>query len=158
MKKVTLWRAAAAVFLTVALLNTGLGSGCDAVPESETVRVDRVIDGDTVIISTGERLRYIGINAPEVGDNPAPLALEAMEANRRLVEGKTVRLERDASNTDRFGRLLRYVWINGQMINREMVRLGLAEAVAYPPDTRYQTVLDGAEDEARAAGRGMWAQ
>jgi micrococcal nuclease len=117
-----------------------------------------VIDGDTVIIAGGERVRYIGIDTPEMGSNPEAFAREATDANRALVEGKAVRLERDVSETDRYGRLLRYVWVGGTMVNVELVRRGLAEAKAYPPDTRYQPLLDAAQFEARVAGRRMWAK
>lgn len=114
-----------------------------------------VIDGDTIEIEGGYRVRYIGIDTPEKDE---AFYLEATEANRRLVEGKTIRLERDVSETDRYGRLLRYVWVDDVMVNAELVRQGLAEAKAYPPDTRRQSLLDGLEREARAARRGMWAK
>jgi micrococcal nuclease len=119
--------------------------------------VTRVIDGDTIVLSNGEYVRYIGIDTPEM--NPEePFAREATQANRDLVEHKTVRLEKDTSETDRYGRLLRYVYVDDKFVNLELVHLGLAEAKAYPPDTNHQLVLDAAEVEARLAGRGMWAK
>ncbi|NIM05287.1 MAG: hypothetical protein GTN65_06650, partial [Armatimonadetes bacterium] len=63
---------------------------------------------------------------------------EAWQANRELVEGKEVRLERDVSETDRYGRLLRYVYVDDVLVNAELVKKGLAEVRSYPPDTRYQ--------------------
>ncbi|MFC1957820.1 thermonuclease family protein [Chloroflexota bacterium] len=84
--------------------------------------------------------------------------IEAWQANRKLVEGKEVRLERDVSETDKYGRLLRYVWVDGTLVNAELVRQGLAEAKAYPPDTKYQDYLEQMETEAREAGRGIWAR
>ncbi|MBA7674017.1 Thermonuclease [subsurface metagenome] len=84
--------------------------------------------------------------------------IEAWEANRRLVEGKEVRLERDVTETDKYGRLLRYVYVGDVFVNAELVRQGLAEAKAYPPDTKYQDYLEKLEAEARLAGRGMWAK
>ena len=84
--------------------------------------------------------------------------MEAWQANRRLIEGKEVRLERDLSDTDKYGRLLRYVYVDDTLVNAELVRLGLAEARAYPPDTRYQDLLAQLEREARRDGRGMWAK
>jgi micrococcal nuclease len=135
--------------------------GCELLPAAstaaDTVRVTRVVDGDTIVISTGEYVRYIGMDTPEMGPMPEPYARAATEANRQLVEGKMVRLEKDVSETDRYGRLLRYVWVDATMVNRELVRRGLAEAKAYPPDTRYQPLLDAAETEARLAGRGIWS-
>ncbi len=122
-----------------------------------TVQVTRVIDGDTIEIAGGERVRYIGIDTPELSPEE-PFAAEAKAANRELVEGKMIRLEMDTSEADRYGRLLRYVWVDDLMINLELVRRGLAEAKEYPPDTRYQGLLEAAEIEARLAGRGMWGE
>jgi micrococcal nuclease len=116
-----------------------------------------VVDGDTIrVVIDGQEyaLRYIGIDAPEPDDPAGP---EASEANRRLVEGRTVLLEKDVSETDRHGRLLRYVWVGDLLVNAEMVRLGYARAVAYPPDVRYQELFTELEAEARAAQRGLWA-
>ena len=133
-----------------------LWCACSASPGTATVT--RVIDGDTIIIDTGQKIRYIGIDTPEVYPQTEDYGMEAWQANRRLVEGKEVRLERDVSETDKYGRLLRYVYIEDTLVNAELVRLGLAEARAYPPDTKYQTTLEQMEREARQAGRGMWAQ
>lgn len=129
---------------------------CQSAPEIATVT--QVIDGDTIIIDTGQRVRYIGIDAPEVYPQPEASGIEAWQANRQLVEGKTVRLERDVSQTDKYYRLLRYVYVDDTLVNAELVRLGLAEAKAYPPDTEYQDLLEKLEREARQAGHGMWAK
>ena len=135
-------------------------SGCVAPSPTttDTVRVTEVIDGDTIIIEGGYHVRYIGIDTPEIYPQVEAFGLEAWQANRELVEGKTVRLERDVSETDKYGRLLRYVWVDGTMVNAELVRRGLAEAKAYPPDTKYRSYLEQVEAEARRAGRGMWAK
>ena len=90
--------------LTIALF---LLVGCGVTPE--VARVAQVIDGDTIVIEGGYHVRYIGIDAPKRDE---PLYREAKEANRALVEGKTVRLERDVSDRDRYGRLLRHVYEN----------------------------------------------
>ena len=147
--------------LLVAVVTLGV-VGCELFPATTpaatgTVRVARIIDGDTIVISTGQHVRYIGIDTPEMTPAPEPFAKAATEANRQLVEGKAVRLEKDVSETDRYGRLLRYVWVDGTMVNQELVRRGLAQAKAYPPDTRYQLLLEATEAEARLAGRGIWA-
>jgi len=110
--------------------------GCG--PAQDTFRVIEVIDGDTIVIEGGERVRYIGIDAPEMGPPPEPFAVEAWQTNRELVEGKAVRLERDVSATDRYGRLLCYVYVDATFVNAELVRQGLARARAYHPDTKYQ--------------------
>ena len=103
-------------------------------------------------------MRYIGIDTPETYPYAEAYGIEAWQANRRLVEGKRVRLERDVSETDRYNRLLRYVYVDNVFVNAELVKMGLARAVAYPPDTRYQDYLEDLEAEARSAGRGMWAR
>ncbi len=131
-------------------------SSCQSPPD--TARVTQVIDGDTIIIADGSRVRYIGIDTPEVYPKPQDFGIEAGQVNRELVEGKKVRLERDVSDTDRYGRLLRYVYVDDIFVNAELVRQGLARAQAYPPDTKYQDYLEELETEARQAGRGIWAK
>lgn len=130
-------------------------------PETQ-ITVTRVIDGDTIevdIAGTIYKVRYIGIDAPELNDKRAEfcaLAQEATRYNRELVEGKTIRLEKDVSETDKYGRLLRYVYVNATFVNAELVAQGLAWAKAYESDTKYQDYLEGLETEARQAGRGIW--
>ena len=120
------------------------------------VRVVRVIDGDTIEVEGGARVRYIGIDAPEVYPQTKYYGPEAWTRNRELVEGKTVTLEKDVSETDVYGRLLRDVWVDGVFVNGELVRLGYARAISYPPDTKYQERLAQLEEEAREARRGLW--
>jgi micrococcal nuclease len=136
------------VFICLLFVITACG------PRADTVAVLRVIDGDTIVVSGNLRVRYIGINAPEMKER---FGRQAWQANRRLVEGKRVRLEKDISNTDKYGRLLRYVWVDDLLVEAELVRMGYARARAYPPDVKYQDQLEALEREARAAGRGMWA-
>jgi micrococcal nuclease len=124
--------------------------------------VERVVDGDTIHVRLGarvEKVRYIGINTPEVhhptkGEEPG--GREATEVNRRLVEGKRVRLELDVRERDRYGRLLAYVWVGDVMVNAELVRLGYAQVMTIPPNVRYQETLLKLQREARDAGRGLW--
>ena len=104
----------------------------------EEARVIRVIDGDSIeVLLDGEKteVRYIGINTPEYYSNERDAAIRATEANKNLVAGKTIYMFRDRSNTDDYGRLLRYVLTNDAFINLELVREGFAEAREYPPDT-----------------------
>lgn len=133
-----------------------LASGCQSPPT--TARVIRVIDGDTIVIEGNYRVRYIGIDTPEVHPQVEAFGLEAWQANRELVEDKIVRLEPDVSEVDKYGRLLRYVYVDDIFVNAELVRRGLAYAQAYPPDTRHQDYLEKLEQEARQAGSGMWAK
>ena len=128
-----------------------------ATPGHTQAKVTRIIDGDTIeVMINGQsyRLRYIGIDTPE---QDQPLGPPASDANHELVGGKTVYLEKDVSETDQYDRLLRYVYLpDGTFVNAELVRLGWAVAVAYPPDTKYQDFLENMEQEARDQGLGMW--
>ena len=120
-------------------------------------RVTHVVDGDTIEVELEGHtysLRYIGIECPEAGQYGCD---EATQANRQLVEGKTVRLEKDISDTDQYGRLLRYVFVGDLFVNADLVRRGFATAWTYPPDVAYSQLFVQLESEAREAGRGLWA-
>jgi micrococcal nuclease len=131
---------------------------------TETATVVSITDGDTIrLVIDGQevRVRYIGIDTPEVGEGAEPFGVEATEANDRLVAGRSVVLERDVSHTDRFGRLLRHVWLETDagwiLVSRELLRLGLAQVVTFPPDVKYHAdVLLPAQAAARDAGIGLW--
>ncbi|MGH7324506.1 MAG: thermonuclease family protein [Candidatus Rokuibacteriota bacterium] len=124
--------------------------------------VVRVVDGDTIHVRIDgrvEKVRYIGINTPEVhhptkGEQPG--GREAAAVNRNLVSGKRLRLELDVQARDRYGRLLAYVWIGDVMINAELVRRGYAQAMTIPPNVRYQHLFLKLQRDAREAGRGLW--
>ena len=118
------------------------------------VRVIRIIDGDTIEIEGGERVRYIGINTPETVEC---FGLEATDRNEALVEGRIVGLERDVSEIDSFGRLLRYVYVDGVMVNELLVRKGYAKVSTFLPDVKYEDRFLAAEQEARYAGLGLWS-
>lgn len=122
-----------------------------------------VVDGDTIKVDVGgevHTLRYIGIDAPETVHPEEPvewMGPEATESNRQLVEGQTVYLEKDVSETDQYGRLLRYVYLaDGTFVNAELVRLGYALSATYPPDVKHQEMLVASQQEAREAERGLW--
>ena len=128
----------------------------------EQALVVRVVDGDTIDVLLGgdeQRVRYIGIDTPETVDPRRPVGCfgkEASARNRELVEGKTVGLEKDVSETDRFGRLLRYAWLGDQMVNARLVEEGYATASTYPPDVRHAQLFSALQAEARGEGRGLW--
>jgi len=122
---------------------------------NDQLRVVGVVDGDTIIVEGGLVVRYIGIDAPEKNE---ALYLQAQKANEELVRGKRVRLEKDISDKDSHGRLLRYVYLDGIFVNAELVRAGLADAKAYLPDVKYQAYLEAVEKEARQTRRGLWSQ
>lgn len=132
---------------------------------TEEARVVRVIDGDTVVIDRGlgdERLRYIGMDTPETvkpGVAVEWMGLEASAANEALVEGKTVVLEKDVSESDRFGRLLRHVWLRDAtwvLVDLELVRNGYAWVSTYPPDVKYADLYLAGQIDAREHDRGLW--
>ena len=143
------------LLILLLILTTSFLLSCVADTEGE-VRVVRVIDGDTIEIAGGARVRYIGIDTPEVYPQTEYYGPEAWVRNRELVGGEVVTLERDVTDKDRYGRLLRYVYIDSVFVNAELVRLGYARAISYPPDTKYQELLSQLEDEAREAKRGLW--
>lgn len=125
-------------------------------------RVVAIIDGDTIDVNiAGEikRLRYIGIDTPESVDPRTTLQCfgkESTAKNRELVENKIVTLEKDVSETDRYGRLLRYVYVGNVFINEALVSQGFAHASSYPPDIKHQNILDAAEKAARNSNKGLW--
>ncbi len=131
-------------------------------------RVVWVVDGDTIHVRVGPRLekvRYIGVNAPEI---PHPEArgwreggARALEVNRRLVARQVARLELDLGRRDNWG-LLAYVWVRlarrRVMANAEMVRRGFAQVMTIPPNVKYQARFLKLQREAREAHRGLWGR
>lgn len=144
-----------ALVLPFALILSSCG-GAPAGPGRERARVERVVDGDTVVVrlasGTRERVRYIGIDTPEVREEE-PCASRATVRNRELVGGRDVELVFDAERRDRYGRLLAYVEASGRSVNAALVREGLAEAREYPPNTARAEQLEGLE-----RARGLWTR
>jgi len=125
----------------------------------EVARVARVIDGDTIELESGERVRYIGIDTPESVHPDRPdecFGAESAARNRELVEGKEVVLVRDVSERDKYGRLLRYVYAGGVFVNELLLKEGYAQVTTYPPDVAHVETYLAAQREAREAGRGLW--
>lgn len=121
--------------------------------------VKRVIDGDTIVLTTGEVVRYIGIDAPEQSskmNSKTCFSQEATSRNRELVEGKRVHLEKDITDRDRYNRLLRYVYVGSTFVNEVLVREGFAYSYSYPPDISFQNVLRSVEKQAREENLGLW--
>jgi micrococcal nuclease len=135
---------------------------------TEEATLVRVVDGDTIRVIVGgveERVRYIGMDTPELNTTskatPEPYAQAATEANARLLVGGRLVLEKDVSERDRYGRLLRDVWIERDgawmLVNLELVAEGYAQVATYPPDVKYVDELLAAQRSARAAGVGLWS-
>jgi micrococcal nuclease len=119
--------------------------------------VTHVFDGDTIEVELdgrAYRLRYIGVDTPERDE---PYYQAAFDFNRDLVAGQTVTLVRDVSETDQYGRLLRYVYLSdGTFVNAAIIRQGMGRLVTFPPDVAQTENLKGLQAEARQAGAGMW--
>lgn len=129
--------------------------------EEANIRVQRVIDGDTIELENGQKVRYIGINTPETVDPRRKVECFGKEAsafNHNLVEGKFVRLVKDISETDKYGRLLRFVYLeDGTLVNEVLVREGYAYASVYPPDISKKDLFSEAESAARIEKQGLWS-
>jgi micrococcal nuclease len=153
-------RARALVLVCVVVaVGAGPGAGRERALEGEVVRI---VDGDTIHVRLTDRIekvRYIGVNTPEVHHptrGAEPGGREATSVNRSLVAGKHVRLELDVRERDRYGRLLAYVWVGGVMVNAELVRRGYAQVMTVPPNVRHQDLFLKLQRDARDAGRGLW--
>ncbi|HVB65561.1 MAG TPA: thermonuclease family protein [Nitrolancea sp.] len=162
---------------TVASRDTSTGSfrptpSATSVPHSLTSLIDatvvRVVDGDTIIVDidgSQERLRLIGMNTPELNKPDGPAECYATEATKRTQElvdaaNGRVQLERDVSESDQYGRMLRYVWLVNpdgmQMLNEALVEGGFARAVTYRPDVKYQSILNREQNDAKNHNLGLW--
>ena len=131
-----------------------------SIQTDESILVTRVIDGDTTEEEGEKRARHIDMDPPERVDPRRRVECFGKEAsveNKRLVEGKRVRLEKDISETDHYGRLLRYVYVDDVFVNDSLVREGFAQVSTFPPDVKYQDLFRQSEAEARAQNRGLWA-
>lgn len=143
------------------LLSLLLLASCGADSTFETVVVDRVLDGDTVELVDGRKVRYIGVNTPELKSNDC-YAKEARDFNEALVLGKEVELEFDERREDDYGRTLAYVWLNTgglrRMVNMELLKKGYGTLLIIPPDDLYEEEMKQAELDAEASGAGLWTQ
>ena len=140
----------------------------------ENLLVERAVDGDTLKLGTGERVRLIGIDTPEMHESEKlyrdaarthqdvrtiqALGRRAYEFTRSLVEGKLVRLEFDVERRDKYGRLLAYVYLvnEGTFVNAEIVKQGYASLMTYPPNVKHADLFLKLYQEARENKRGLW--
>jgi len=127
--------------------------------QTEEFLVTKIVDGDTIEVEGGKKVRYIGMDTPETVNPQKSVQCfghEAAEINKEWVLGKKIRMEKDISETDRYGRLLRYVWVDEFFVNEQLVRQGYAQVSTYPPDVKYQDLFLTAQKEARENNRGLW--
>jgi micrococcal nuclease len=124
--------------------------------------VERVVDGDTVIVRAGggeERVRLLGIDTPETVDPDRPVGCFGPQASayaKHLLTGQSVSLVYDRELHDRYDRLLAYVYLRGVFVNARLVELGYARTLSIPPNTAHAGELAGLERRAALAGRGLW--
>lgn len=124
--------------------------------------VTRVIDGDTIVIDTGQHVRYIGMNTPELESSEC-YATEASEINTNLVLGKTVKLVKDVSETDKYGRLLRFVFVEDAsvgdtFVDDYLVKDGAAKIMTVPPDVEFKDDFLKSENYAKENKLGLWGK
>lgn len=123
----------------------------------------RVIDGDTIDVimeDRAERVRYIGVDTPDFNHDTGVVdcfANEALELNQTLVDGQSVILRRDIGGRDKYGRLLRYVYVGDTFVNQSLVRSGAGRAVYIEPDTTFYSELKDAESVAKEDHLGLWS-
>ncbi|MFS8159479.1 MAG: thermonuclease family protein, partial [Candidatus Roizmanbacteria bacterium] len=115
---------------------------------------------DTIVLEDGSKVRYIGVNTPELHRNNKPLpdcyGQEAYVENKRLVEGKSVKLIKDISEVDKYKRLLRYVYVDSIFVNDYLVKQGFAYASTFPPDVANQSLFRSSQKSAEAQNLGLW--
>ena len=124
------------------------------------------MDGDTIQLSNGKTVRLIGIDTPETVDPRRPVGCFGKEASneaKSLLSDTQIILQKDVSETDKYGRLLRYIFLplsDGRIlfVNDYLVRAGFAKVLTYPPDVKYNEQFRQAEREAKEAGRGLWGR
>lgn len=155
-------RPAALVSIVISLALLAFASGVGLAHESLDGEVVRVVDGDTIHVRLGtrvEKVRYIGIDTPEVRHPTRglePGGREASAMNNALVARRMVRLELDVQARDRYGRLLAYVWVGDTMVNAELVRRGYAQVMTVPPNVRHQALFLDLQRHARQREQGLW--
>jgi endonuclease YncB( thermonuclease family) len=140
------------------------GKGEGSVTVEQTAQVKKVIDGDTIEVEflDGEVavVRYIGIDTPERAREASPAECfydEATKRNEELVGGQKVKLVRDVSDTDKYGRLLRFVYVGDDFVNLRLLSEGYATLVTFPPDVSKVEEFRAASLRARETGAGLWS-
>ena len=124
-------------------------------------RVQRVIDGDTLVIESGQTIRILGLDTPETHhpdmQEPQAFGLAASQRLRDWVEGRPIWLESDREAQDHYGRELRHVWAGQQLVSESLIREGLAYALVMDPQMQHAALMREAEASAKSAGRGLWS-
>lgn len=143
--------------------SAGAGSDVAPLPEGDARTVERVIDGDTIVVDGGERIRFIGIDTPETVDPRKPVQCFGREASAfttsLLPSATPVQLVFDVERTDRYGRTLAYVYRvdDGVFVNAALVEAGFAVTATYPPNVAHVDEFTALAAAARDANRGLWS-
>lgn len=160
---VCIWVAGCASGETPASAPEDIGQIVKKYPElrtsqAERDRVVRIVDGDTVELASGEKVRLIGVNTPEIHGQTQPYGKEASEFTRKELLGKDVVLFPDVSDRDRYGRLLRYVFVSGtdDMFNGKLLTEGYAQVMTIAPNVEFAEDFRRLEREARSRNAGLW--
>jgi micrococcal nuclease len=150
----------------IAALALALLAGGDAAPGgggtsrcgATTGVITRVIDGDTVELEDGRKIRYLGVDTPETQGVTTPdcYGPEAKAFNVMLVTGQPVRFEYDEECEDHFNRTLAYVFLGDRMVNEVLLERGLAKKLIISPNKKYEEQLTEVERQAEAARAGLW--
>lgn len=149
-------------------LSQGVGNLLGSWSDSELLgpyEVVRIVDGDTVIVNINgkdEKLRMIGVDTPESVHNDleknVPYGKVSFDYTKDMLEGREVWLEMDVEERDRYGRLLAYVYLDGEMFNRMLLEEGHATIITVPPNVKYAEEFEAIQEEARREGRGLWKE
>jgi micrococcal nuclease len=140
------------LLLPLALLTLGFGAWLKFRPPALTVT--KVIDGDTIELSDGRTIRYIGVDTPEMEDEC--FAKEAKEINENLVFKKTIKVATDKNEMDQFGRTLAYVYVDGLFVNQDLLSKGAGKYFLDNLNTKYSPILVKASEESYNNKSGLW--
>lgn len=170
-----LWIPVVAVLAAAFAIFRSFSGGTPTAATGEFAYVSRVVDGDTLKLSTGERVRLIGIDTPEVHESAKldrdvrrsgrdretiiALGRKSSAFTRGLCEGKTVRLAFDVKKRDRYGRILAYVYLeDGTFVNAKIIEEGYGTVMTVPPNVEHTALFAGLQTKAREEARGLWAE
>ncbi|SDM94785.1 micrococcal nuclease [Paenibacillus sp. yr247] len=156
------WMIALILLFSLAVLMTACGSSPAAVAGRERVKVERIVDGDTLEVTMKgkkEKVRLIGVDTPETKKPNTPIMFygkEASDFTKKRLENKTVELEFDVEKMDRYDRLLAYVWIGEELFNSTLVKEGYARIATFPPNVKYVDTFKQDQETARSKKKGLW--
>jgi len=146
------------LFLTLALVLGGCAGEGDPSRSGETARVERIVDGDTVVLQALGKSRLIGVDTPEVYGRSECFGSEASAFAKRVLSGQTVRYQIGPEPRDRYGRALVYLYLrDGRSFNEMLVRQGYARPLAIAPNVEHAALFQRRASEAREARRGLWS-